>query len=485
MPALLLFSLLLLTLTAPATAADRLLAVASDEHAWVVVADKAGIMHVLHHPRAAAAPHVNDLRTLPRRPEAIAAWGQELWIVFGPADRRTDAMREVYRLEVRLNPVSGRYYGAPADRLAFAPPLPGPVLAMCGAHDGPVALTRAAEGLRLWQLGPDGWRSIDLPPAVAARRENNWRIVAAGAAGRRIRLLRSQGGRQWERQSGVWLDRPGPERPVRGLGRVEGRVLATLQAGPAIEIAYLAGDQVLPLATMPEPASAWAVVGLADGPRLIFGPDTESLAIQRVDPVVGTPTPAADLRPTPIDAMTVMRLPVLMAIALFAVAMVAVLRPAGRAPLPLPAETALAPPVLRLAAVLIDMAPAALLVLFVTGGRPPDLLGLPLMTRTFDESVPYIATAGLTIVHAGAGELFAGRTLGKLVLGLRVIHVGGGRPPSSLIVLRNAMKLVVVLVPPLAVVALTNPNWQGLDDLVGRTLVVRKSCPTDVTPGDR
>jgi uncharacterized RDD family membrane protein YckC len=78
----------------------------------------------------------------------------------------------------------------------------------------------------------------------------------------------------------------------------------------------------------------------------------------------------------------------------------------------------------------------------------------------------------LTMAHSAVGELIGRRSLGKALLGARVLSADGGTPRVAQLLLRNLVKYLVVLVPPLAVVMLTNPNVQGLDDLAGRTVVV-------------
>ena len=140
----------------------------------------------------------------------------------------------------------------------------------------------------------------------------------------------------------------------------------------------------------------------------------------------------------------------------------------------------------RVGALLIDMLPAGLIVVPILGCQPADLLGLPLMTITFEQSVPYILMAMLTMLHSTVTELFLGRSLGKIVLGAKLLAADGGRPGRGRLLLRNVMKCLVVLIPPLAVIALANPSLQGLEDLAGGTTVVwSRGRGSDAASNDR
>jgi uncharacterized RDD family membrane protein YckC len=50
--------------------------------------------------------------------------------------------------------------------------------------------------------------------------------------------------------------------------------------------------------------------------------------------------------------------------------------------------------------------------------------------------------------------------------------VNGEKARSHQILLRNALKCLILVVPPLAVFALINPHLQGLSDIAAGTVVV-------------
>jgi uncharacterized RDD family membrane protein YckC len=82
----------------------------------------------------------------------------------------------------------------------------------------------------------------------------------------------------------------------------------------------------------------------------------------------------------------------------------------------------------------------------------------------------------LTLVYFIVLEGLAARTLGKLIMGLKVVKVDGGRADWGAIILRNVLRIIdglpVLYVVGLIAVAVTEKN-QRLGDLAGGTLIVR------------
>jgi len=84
----------------------------------------------------------------------------------------------------------------------------------------------------------------------------------------------------------------------------------------------------------------------------------------------------------------------------------------------------------------------------------------------------------LTLAYFIVLEGLAARTLGKLIMGLKVVRVDGGRADWGAIILRNVLRLIdglpVLYIVGLIAVAVTEKN-QRLGDLAGGTLIVRAS----------
>lgn len=144
-------------------------------------------------------------------------------------------------------------------------------------------------------------------------------------------------------------------------------------------------------------------------------------------------------------------------------------------PMPTPEELqqtrlAIAPIGLRLLAGIIDAIPVivgfAWMGVRTDGGRVPP------------EAVPpadlwlFLALVGLYLAHTTLSELFTGRTLGKLLCGLRVRDISGGKPRTSGILLRNLVRildLALMLFPLLFI--LFSPLRQRVGDMAGGTVV--------------
>ena len=99
-----------------------------------------------------------------------------------------------------------------------------------------------------------------------------------------------------------------------------------------------------------------------------------------------------------------------------------------------------------------------------------------------------IALGSLTLVNAAAYGLMElllrGRTIGKKVMGLRVVKANGFRLDFTAVLLRNVARLVdlALLLPPLMLptlfVAFATDKRQRLGDLLAGTLVVHDDLPT-------
>jgi uncharacterized RDD family membrane protein YckC len=119
----------------------------------------------------------------------------------------------------------------------------------------------------------------------------------------------------------------------------------------------------------------------------------------------------------------------------------------------LPPGASLAPPGRRLLAYVFDLAPGMFVsTLVFPGGAGTGWLA------SFGGVAPMAFVMLVTCCHMAIMEATAGTTPGKLVLGLRTIDVGGGRPSARQAVLRSIVK---VLCPPLMLFTLTNPYMPG------------------------
>ena len=195
----------LLTLAqAPISAVDELTAAADGPHLWFVQPAAAPALGVelCHHSTTFDGPYFRAQTTLPQRPQAMAAGGNRVWLVFGPSDDSADSRREVFTLQVQYNAAFGTFYMVPQGRLEPVAALPGRgrLASFIVVTGGPTALIvpspRSASELgvadqqpRLLQLMNGQWIDLPLPPPIDRRRP--MLLTAAGPGGATLAILQA------------------------------------------------------------------------------------------------------------------------------------------------------------------------------------------------------------------------------------------------------------------------------------------------------
>ncbi len=133
----------------------------------------------------------------------------------------------------------------------------------------------------------------------------------------------------------------------------------------------------------------------------------------------------------------------------------------------------------RVLAAWIDMAPALLVGWLISGLEHPLAVteNWPVFGGDWEQWRPAVFTLGTFLVHTTIGEMFSGTSLGKACMRCRIV-TNHGRPPDLWqVLMRNALKLLeVILLFPLVLIVLT-PFKQRLGDLIARTVVVCKAEP--------
>jgi uncharacterized RDD family membrane protein YckC len=430
--------------------------------------------------------------------EAMAAWDNQLWLVLAPTPGE-GPRRGTFTVQVHRNPALEGWYLAPHDRLRAVASLEGAgsLAGFVGTADGPVALVVDGAphgGPRLLQLRGGEWNELSLPPGL---QPGAWRLAAAGPDGRNLMLLgepvRPGGPMTIHRRDGAggWSAAEVSLAPgrLRSVTRVGPNVALVVEGEPAsqVELAYLRPGGLLRLAQLTVPQGGWAVLGTRDGLRLIEQALQGEVAIRRIDGISGIVGPRQVMAPQPLMTGRVLHRPLLLALGITALMVIFLFKPsASAAAVALPEGMAALAPLPRLAAVAADLAVSAVVTLVVLGCPLSELLRWPLWTADLSASAPFLVMIGLTTAHGTLTELAAARTLGKKLVGARVVGRDGSRPTARAIIVRNALKVIVLLIPVLAVFAILNPHVQGLGDQVARTVVVRDPAPGkgDV-PNDR
>ncbi len=483
---------------------QALLGASSDDHLWFVGPSTSGddTFVLYHHALAMGGPHYRG-QPLNERPQAVAAWANRLWLIF-PATVNSDRLRrETFTIEANLNETVGAYDYDPSDRLSVVDSLDGlgKLVGFVAAPDGPVALRvpfqRARAGVQaregsiaaepvldapvLERLSGTRWEPLPLPEDLPIR--GQYRLAAGPADGNRLLLLTAppdqpDQGVLYRRTSEETWDRVDvlvDVRRVDAVVRWEAQIALVLQAATPgqMEIAYLRPSSLVSLGEIPAPSGRWGVFGLRDGLRLIEQSNRGGFQIRRIDPVTGTLTPAEVMSSQSLLPWRSLHMPLLFAVAMTVLLLVLILRPAAKAtPTKLPPAVAVLSVVPRVLALGIDLAVGGLLTILLLQCTPAQLLQIPMWTPDIADATPCLWLIGITVIHTTAGEMIFARSIGKAMLGARVITAQGARPTLQSILVRNVFKIIVLLIPVLAVFALLNHHLQGLGDLMARTLVV-------------
>ena len=462
---------------------------------------------------------------VPRRPEAIAATGDRCWVVLPPLDA-DNPHREVISFKVVRNPATGLWYAEPVGRFEVLPVLPRePVLiGMVGDAEGPVAVMRpsqrAARGIERDRgdatgsidasAADDGAESevdLDAGSTFVIGETNRWRWSIepppAGFLAVRDAALGVGGTREGARPALAWRAEDGDARlstwmenawssmalpldaAARPLAVVEsegGTLLANRVESGRILLDYVRpgdGDGSVSLLRLDaiEPAVAGpraTVVGVAMGPWVIDA-DEEGLRITVVDPLGGS----AGEPVRPVDEtgeFSLIHFP-LTGIAMISALMAALLlRPWIERSAPREPVAGLRPMSLtrRIAALCIDLVPGAMVAIVTFDLDPSEFLE-GFRSGDPETAAPAVFAIVVTAVIAGIGEMFFGRSAGKAIVGGRVSSIDGTGGTMVQRGLRAILKLIVLLLPPLALLVVIDPLGRGMPELLSRTCVTTRA----------
>lgn len=131
----------------------------------------------------------------------------------------------------------------------------------------------------------------------------------------------------------------------------------------------------------------------------------------------------------------------------------------------------------RALALFIDMLPGLVGVWFFVRGTPFDLLRIPAFQPDLAACVPALVVFGTGWVVASVGDVVFGRSMGKRVVGLRIMSVHGGPASFGRRALRSLVSVIPIMSPLVMLVALLNPRGDGPAEMLTRTAVVDASEP--------
>ncbi|HHN78876.1 MAG TPA: RDD family protein, partial [Phycisphaerales bacterium] len=316
---------------------------------------------------------------------------------------------------------------------------PGGSWAVFGDRLGLSLVRTDGAAATILRLGPDGrWTESDVAVNEGA--------VAVGVLHGRVVFLEPEG----ESRAGIVLvEATGPAR----LG--------------SFEIPHAAGEPGLAAVVIPDATGRLVLLwGEASAGGSIEHKIREvSLSTGRVlydGPVV---------RVTPVSPREFQLMAVGMLLVMV-VSLYVVLRPADdRTPPEIPEGSALAPPGRRFAATVLDVCISALPVSWVFGVPVANIITFGVVLDPGDSWLAVPAMFAVGLVYGTVMEALFGGTVGKLLLGCRVIPArGGGRRLGwRACFLRNLIKWVL---PPVAGLAMLDPSGRHRGDLLAGAIVI-------------
>lgn len=510
--AVLLLSLPGRTAFASASETTGLLIASGGEHVWFVLKDPEtpATWRLMHHSTGMDGPHARVARSLTVKPVGLAAAGDEVLVLLPPTAQRSEQF-DLLRLRAARNPAMGTYYDLPLDGwdVLASVPREGVLGGLRLARDGsPLALLlparKVSEGVtrtrgsrtgasapeaRLLRQSAFAWDEVALPEVLRTSAEQRL-VPPAGLAQASILAGDPEGGSVRHDWSGeAWSTRPGPARwdAILAVASV-GDLLAFVTRGTdGLEFGLERGDALLPIATVPLPERPWGVASMGDGLVLIEVDGAGEPVVRSIDPLAGTVgQPVTWTRP-PLRVSNWLHLPIIGMLVVAALLAIVLFRPSELPDAPLRAGVVPLPLGRRMLALAIDFIPGVLLALLLFDTDPTSLASVPLWSSELAFAGPGLVIIGVTIGHETLTELLWHRSIGKAIVGGRVVASDGTPPGSGTILLRQLFKTVVLYAPILAIFVVLSPACQGVPETVSRTVVAdgRAMRAREILPNEK
>lgn len=483
---------------------------ASGEHGWVAIPGQRAVSFPsIYHMPPGLEP--GSLRVGPRvadTPLALAARDQRLVMVMREervdaprpvADTGADAtastpevagrteqarlIRRVMTVTTRPGAGVGMWDYSPARREPIAmPSLPGRgsfagvTMTPSGVHalltgldDEGDALLFLPEAGRSWERValPDGWRH-GAPARVATLGDH---LILAQTDERGGLLWRAEG-EGWEREQ-IDFRLDDAALVAAGGSLVAARLTDT--GGVALRLLRQSGSH--DLAIVEHAITELGVFGLGDTVVVVWRGDGDASRLRTtvVSAVTGATIYDGPARTSAVVSGREIQSLALLAGALMLTILIFVLRPeeAANAVIALPEGYALASPLRRVGAVLIDLVIPLTVASAAMGVSGSELFAAMVLSdsATTRASLAFGLGVLLTGIHSALGEWLFGRTLGKTFLRCRTLTIKGEKARLWQASLRTLVKL---LFPPFALFLFLDPRRRHPGDLVSGTVVAQR-----------
>ena len=500
------------------------LAASGDGHLWWVVrsepvdektrgvATTAGSVTfaLMHHAADEPAPSERMVMRFPLEPLAIASEGTRVVVV----TRSESAARGfIVSMFAARNEAVGHWFTMPRGAPVVLPALPveGELRGLAVAKDTLAALVRIRRAdprapERFWfgtapcESGPNaGWTESPLPDIDLSERAS---LFARGGG---FAILGARGGAPVlaSLRDGAWSNdairredgaasapSPTSARAVIGAFEVAQRTAVVERSivdggGNRIRVGFLRDRAVQPWAEFAEPVRPWSI-GSFGTQAIMLELGERSRGIARSLPFSSdAPTEPVELSPPGFASGSWIHLPIIgvLSVALVLAAIIfgseaylerrGVVTVAGAAGAPASARTVRGATLsARSTAILIDMLPGLVAFWFLFRGNPLDLLRIPAFQTDLAASVPALFVFATGWFAASFGDVLFGRSMGKRIVGLRIISVRGGDAPVGRRIVRSLASAIVMASPLVMLIALLNPRGDGPAEMISGTAVV-------------
>ncbi|MBY0111874.1 MAG: RDD family protein [Phycisphaerales bacterium] len=502
-------------------------------HAWAVLPLTSGRGFALVHlpPRVASdgkagspGGSVRSGYRLDETPEAMAAYADRLYLVFRPkpkADTEHSTQRSVFSQSVRRFAQSELWVDEPSGRLETLPAIPdaGDLLALAADGRGPIALFENAGTPKLYLLDGSNWLTLELPAELSRALRGRSGMPSLAVEGEDLRFVCRRGAELIE--ASVALDALRGPSPTWSIERKEIPALSQAKSdqpllraagrwvlvedidSPKVTLRSINGNTLSDLAAVAVPGPVRSITVQQGSARwiVISSPERRNAA--------NTPTPFAQDSPTHVTEVSLITGQVmfdgplrgasplgtnefrfLAVVLMLAMAMVLVLVLRGQQEtVHLPEGFALAEPLRRIVAGVMDIGLAALLLPRVTSlvlpaGAGGDLFDLfdPQAWISGNAIRLLVALAAIGTVIGTLGEWIFGRSPGKLLTDCEVVSISSAaastqpgeteeihRPSFAACFIRNCIKWFL---SPVALLAIMDDSGRHRGDQIARAAVV-------------
>lgn len=494
------------------------LAASGDGHVWWVVrgepvdekargvATTAGSVTfaLMHHASDEPAPSERVVMRFPLEPLAIASEGARVVVVTRAESSARGSRGFIVSMFAARNEAVGHWFTLPRGAPIVLPALPveGELRGLAVAKDTLAALVRVRRAdprspERFWfgtapcesGLGA-GWTEGSLPELDLAERAD---LFARGGG---FAILGAKGGSAVLAvlRDGAWsheqIRREGgatSARAVLGAFEVAQRTAVVERSvvdggGNRIRVGFLRDRAVQPWAEFAEPARPW-LLGSFGTQAILLELDERSRGVARSLPFSSdAPAEPVELKPPGFASGSWIHLPIIgiLSVALVLAAVIfgsdAYLERRGVATLA-GAQGSVrtvrgAALSARSTAILIDMLPGLVAFWFLFRGNPLDLLRIPAFQTDLAASVPALFVFAVGWGAATLGDVVFGRSMGKRIVGLRIVSVRGGDASVGRRIIRSLASAIVMASPLVMLIALMNPRGDGPAEMISGTAVV-------------